>query len=65
VQTVINIGMNANLLPVTGLPLPLVSYGGSSLVTTLTALGLAQSVAVRRERVEPLLPYSSIKGRTL
>lgn len=65
VQTVINIGMNANLLPVTGLPLPLVSYGGSSLVTTLMALGLAQSVALRRERTEPLLPYSSIRERVL
>jgi rod shape determining protein RodA len=46
VQAVINLGMNANLLPVTGLPLPLVSYGGSSLITTLLALGLTQSVAV-------------------
>ena len=36
----------ANLLPVTGLPLPLVSYGGSSLITTLLALGLTQSVAM-------------------
>ena len=64
-QTFINIGMNANLLPVSGLPLPLVSYGGSSLVTTLAALGLAQSVALRRERPEPLLPRSSIQGRSL
>jgi len=48
VQAFINIGMNANLLPVTGLPLPLVSYGGSSLITTLLALGIAQSVAMRR-----------------
>ena len=48
-QAVINLGMNANLLPVTGLPLPLVSYGGSSLITTLLALGLAQSVAMRAQ----------------
>lgn len=48
VQTFINLGMNANLLPVTGLPLPLVSYGGSSLMATLMALGLTQSVAMRR-----------------
>lgn len=46
VQAFINVGMNANLLPVTGLPLPLVSYGGSSLITTLLALGLTQSVAI-------------------
>lgn len=48
VQVFINLGMNANMLPVTGLPLPLVSYGGSSLLTTLLALGLVESVAVRR-----------------
>ncbi len=51
-QTLINLGMNANLLPVTGLPLPLVSYGGSSLTTTLLALGLAQSVVMRHKEAE-------------
>ncbi len=55
VQTVINIGMNANILPVTGLPLPLVSYGGSSLVTTLVALALAQNVAMRSAGPEQML----------
>lgn len=55
VQALINMGMNANLLPVTGLPLPLVSYGGSSLVTTLLALGLVQSVAMRRKSAESSL----------
>ncbi|MBC7315044.1 MAG: rod shape-determining protein RodA, partial [Chloroflexi bacterium] len=56
-QTFINIGMNANILPVTGLPLPLVSYGGSALVTLLIALGIAQSVAMRHKPPEePLLP---------
>jgi len=48
-QTFINLAVNANLLPVTGLPLPLVSYGGSSLITTLMTLGLAQSVAMRHK----------------
>jgi rod shape determining protein RodA len=48
VQVSINLGMNATILPVTGLPLPLVSYGGSSLVTTFLALGLVESVAMRR-----------------
>ena len=48
VQAFINLGMNANLLPVTGLPLPLISYGGSSLMATLMALGLVQSVAMRQ-----------------
>jgi len=59
-QAFINMGMNANLLPVTGLPLPLVSYGGSSLITTLVALGLAQSVAVRRPRPESRLPHATL-----
>jgi len=50
VQTFVNIGMNAGMLPVTGLTLPLVSYGGSSLTTILFALGLTQSVATHSER---------------
>lgn len=45
-QTIINVAMNLNLLPVTGLPLPLVSYGGSSLVSTLIGLGLVESVSM-------------------
>lgn len=45
---VVNVGMVANKLPVTGLPLPLMSYGGSSLLTVLTMLGLAHSVRTRR-----------------
>jgi rod shape determining protein RodA len=46
-QLIINIGMNMALLPITGLTLPLVSYGGSSLVTTFLALGILQSIKVR------------------
>ncbi len=45
VQVFINIGFQVGLLPVTGLPLPLISYGGSSLITTLLGLGLVESVA--------------------
>ena len=41
----INIGMNINLAPVTGIPLPLVSYGGTFLVTTMAMLGIMQSVS--------------------
>lgn len=48
VQITINIGMNVGLLPVTGLPAPLLSYGGSSLLSTLFALGLLLSVYQRR-----------------
>lgn len=52
VQAVVNLGMNANILPVTGLTLPLVSYGGSSLISTMIALGLTQSVAMRQRSLE-------------
>ncbi len=51
-QTVINVGMNLGLLPVTGLPLPFVSYGGSSLVTLMIGMGLVESVAVRHRKLE-------------
>lgn len=44
----INIGMAAGLLPATGLPLPLISYGGSVTVTFLALLGLGQSVYIHR-----------------
>ena len=40
-----NIGMNLGLLPVTGIPLPFLSYGGSSLLVTFIALGTVQNVA--------------------
>ncbi len=49
IQVVINIGMNIGILPVTGIPLPLVSYGGSSLLTTMLALGLVQSIVARQK----------------
>lgn len=40
----INIGMNTGILPIIGIPLPLVSYGGSSLITTFIGLGILQSL---------------------
>jgi rod shape determining protein RodA len=46
----INIGMVTGLLPVVGVTLPLVSYGGSSLLTVMAALGLVMNVSVRRFR---------------
>ncbi len=47
VQSFINIGMNMGISPVTGIPLPLVSGGGSSLWSVMIALGMAQSVYIR------------------
>jgi rod shape determining protein RodA len=51
VQVLINTGMNLGILPVTGIPLPFLSYGGSSLITTFAALGLAESVVARQKGV--------------
>ncbi len=43
-----NIGMVTGLVPITGLPLPLMSYGGSSLISTMIGIGLLVNVAIRR-----------------
>ncbi len=48
-QIVVNVGMAISLMPVTGIPLPFISQGGSSLISICLALGLLQSVAMRRE----------------
>ncbi len=47
-HVIINIAMMCGLLPITGVPLPLVSYGGSSALMTMAALGIVQSVHCRR-----------------
>jgi rod shape determining protein RodA len=44
----INIGMNIRLMPVTGIPLPLLSYGGSSVLSSLIALGMLQNIHIYR-----------------
>ncbi len=51
VQVLINVGMNIGIMPVTGIPLPLLSLGGSSLITTLFSLGIVQSVVARQKAV--------------
>lgn len=48
VQAIINIGMTIGFLPIVGLTLPLISYGGSSLVATLVTMGLLLNVGMRR-----------------
>lgn len=47
-HVLVNIGMMSGFLPITGVPLILVSYGGSSIVLTMTALGILQSIYIRR-----------------
>ena len=48
VYVVVNIGMVSGLLPVVGVPLPLVSYGGTAAVTLMASLGLLMSIHARR-----------------
>lgn len=51
-QGTVNIGMNLNLLPVSGLPLPFISYGGSGLTALMISIGLVQSVVMRQKELE-------------
>ena len=51
-QSIVNIGVNLNLMPATGLTLPFVSYGGSSIVANLIAIGLVESVIMRHKALE-------------
>jgi rod shape determining protein RodA len=46
-QVFVNVGMTIGIMPITGVPLPLMSYGGSSVVITLIALGLLQSIYIQ------------------
>jgi rod shape determining protein RodA len=48
-QVFVNVGMNLGIMPITGIPLPLVSYGGSSVIVTFLALGLLQSIYVQAQ----------------
>jgi len=49
-QSAINMGMNMGLLPVTGLPLPLISYGGTSLLISYYAFGVLLNIGMKRHR---------------
>jgi cell division protein FtsW (lipid II flippase) len=48
VEVIVNVGMTMGLVPITGLTLPLVSYGGSSLLVSMVAVGLLNNVGRRR-----------------
>lgn len=61
VQSIVNVGAVLGLLPVTGVPLPLVSYGGSSLVFTMSAIGVLMAVL----RAEPNVKAELKKKKSL
>jgi rod shape determining protein RodA len=48
-QVFVNVGMTVGVMPITGIPLPLMSYGGSSVLTTFIAIGLLQSIYVQAQ----------------
>jgi len=56
-QVAINVGMTIGIMPITGIPLPLMSYGGSSVITTLLAIGLLQSILAQARA------SAALKGR--
>jgi rod shape determining protein RodA len=49
-QVFVNVGMTIGIMPITGVPLPLMSYGGSSVLVTFLAIGLLQSVHSQARR---------------
>ena len=51
-QGAVNIGMNLNLLPVSGLPLPFISYGGSGLTALMIGIGFVESVVMRQREMD-------------
>ncbi len=53
-QVFVNVGMAIGIMPITGITLPLMSYGGSSVITTLLAVGLLQSIYVQARASEAL-----------
>jgi rod shape determining protein RodA len=58
-EVFVNVGVAIGIMPTTGVPLPLMSYGGSSVLTTFTALGLLQSIHIQARIA------SAGKGRAL
>ena len=50
-QVFVNIGMNIGLMPVTGIPLPFISSGGTSLIVTLILMGILQSITLRHKKL--------------
>lgn len=50
-HVLVNVGMTMGVMPVTGIPLPFVSYGGNSLLTNIVGIGLLESITMRRQKI--------------
>lgn len=62
-QAFINIGANVRLLPMTGIPLPFISAGGTSLLSKMFAIGILESVAIRRRKADAPMPVGDPNPR--
>ena len=50
-QVLVNVGMTLGLMPIVGVPLPFLSFGGTALVVNMCAVGILQSIAMRRHKL--------------
>jgi cell division protein FtsW len=64
IQIVVNLGAVTGLLPITGVPLPLLSYGGSSLVVSLSAIGILVKIAQEPTRTARRARRGADRSRT-
>jgi cell division protein FtsW (lipid II flippase) len=51
-QLTVNVGMVLGIMPITGIPLPFITHGGSSLISMAIGLGILQGIAIRQQRAE-------------
>ena len=58
-QVFVNVGMTVGIMPITGVPLPLLSYGGSSVIATLLAIGVLQSVYAQSRTAAAFKPRAA------
>ena len=50
-HVVVNVGMATGMMPVVGIPLPMMSFGRTALITNILAIGLLEAVAMRRKKI--------------
>jgi cell division protein FtsW len=61
-QSIINMGVNLQLLPAKGMTLPFISYGGSSLIATATAMGIVLALTRRRPEKRKRITFGNTAG---